>query len=93
MFDYLKIKKIDFLYTNQPSRRKIKVTLENNTKIYIESCHESYEQYGGITDELSLTVPVADKYNSWLHGYGKGKPEANINYFNRINKKYSNEYN
>jgi len=63
-----KIKKIEKLYENQPSRRKIKVTLTNGTRIYIEKCYESWEQYGGTAEELKLTVPVANKYNAWLHG-------------------------
>ena len=62
-----KIRKVEFLYVNQPSRRKIKVTLTNSTKIYIESCYESYQQYGGTTDELWLTISIAEKYNDWLH--------------------------
>ena len=64
----VRIKKIEKLYTNQPSRRKIKVTLTNGTRIYIEKCYESWEQYGGTVDELRLTVPVVEKYNAWLHG-------------------------
>jgi hypothetical protein len=64
----IEIKKVDFLYENQPSRRKIKVTLSNKTKVYIEPCHESWEQYGGVVDELRITMPVAKKYNKWLHG-------------------------
>lgn len=64
----LHIKKIDLLYVNQPKKRKVKVTLSNKTTIYIESCYESWQQYGGTTDELWLTVPIAEKYNNWLHG-------------------------
>lgn len=64
----LKVKRIDFLYANQISRRKIKVTLSNKTVIYIESCYESWQQYGGTENELWLTVPIAEKYNNWLHG-------------------------
>lgn len=64
----LHIKKIDLLYVNQPKKRKVKVTLSNKTIIYIESCYESWQQYGGTTDELWLTVPIAEKYNNWLHG-------------------------
>lgn len=64
----IKIKKIEFVGESRPKHRKIKVTLTNGTKITIEPCHESWEQFGGTTDELRLTVPVADKYNPWLHG-------------------------
>ena len=64
----LAIRKIELLYVNQVSRRKVKCTLTNGTIIYIEACYESWEQYGGTERELRLTVPVAEKYNSWLHG-------------------------
>lgn len=68
MFDNVKVKKIDFLYKNQVKRRKVKVTLSNGTVIYIVACYESWEQYGGTIDELKITVPIAEKYNRWLHG-------------------------
>lgn len=63
-----RIRKIELLFVNQPKRRKVKVTLSNNTRIYIESCYESWMQYGGTTSELFLTVPIAEKFNDWLHG-------------------------
>ena len=63
-----RIRKIELLFVSQPKRRKVKVTLSNNTWIYIESCYESWQQYGGTIDELRLTVPIAEKYNNWLHG-------------------------
>ena len=71
----VKVSKVEFLYVNQPKRRKIKVTLTNKTKIYIESCHESFEQYGGTRDELYITVPIAERYNDWLHGEGHLEPD------------------
>ena len=64
----LKIKKIELVGENRPKNRKVKVTLTNGTKITIVPCHESWEQFGGTTEELRVTVPVADKYNAWLHG-------------------------
>ena len=65
------IKKVEFQYQNQPSRRRIKVTLTNGTRIFIESCYEGWQQYGGTTEELSLTMHLAEKYNDWLHGHGR----------------------
>ena len=62
-----KIKKIELLNVNRPKLRKVKVTLTNKTRIYIETCYESWQQYGGNPEELSLTVPIAEKYNVWLH--------------------------
>ena len=64
----LKIKKIELIGQNRPKNRKVKVTLTNGTKITIVPCHESWEQFGGTTEELRVTVPVADRYNAWLHG-------------------------
>lgn len=62
------IKKIVFLYQNQPARRKIKVILTSGNVVYIEKCYESWQQYGGTQDELWETMPIAKKYNGWLHG-------------------------
>lgn len=62
------IKKVEKLFEKQIKRRKIKVTLSNKTVIYIIACYESWEQYGGTIDELRITVPIAEKYNRWLHG-------------------------
>ena len=64
----LSIKKVEFLYENQPDRRKLKITLSNKTRIYVVPCHEAWEQYGGTIDELKLTMKTAEKYNKWLHG-------------------------
>ena len=63
----IKISRVELLYWSQPGRRKIKVRLNNGTRIYIERCHESWEQYGGTTKELFVTMPIAEKYNGWLH--------------------------
>lgn len=63
-----KIKKVELLYQNVISRRQVKVTLTNGTIIRVVSCYESWEQYGGTTEELWLTVPIAERYNDWLHG-------------------------
>ena len=65
----IKVSKVEFLFVNQISRRKIKVTLTNRTTIYIEPCYESWQQYGGTTEELYITMPIAEKYNGWLHGF------------------------
>ena len=62
------IKQIKLLYKNVPTRRRIKVILTNGKVIHIIPCHESWEQYGGTQDELYMTMPIAEKYNTWLHG-------------------------
>ncbi len=63
-----KIKKVELQYHNQPNRRRIKVSLTSGNIVYIERCYESWQQYGGTTDELQETMPIAEKYNDWLHG-------------------------
>ena len=62
------IKKIELQYVNQPKRRRVKVYLSNGDHVYIEACYESWQQYGSTTENLWLTMPVAEKYNGWLHG-------------------------
>ena len=62
------IKKVEFLYKNQPNRRKIKITMKSGNIIYIESCCESWQQYGGSVEELYKTMKIAEKFNNWLHG-------------------------
>lgn len=63
----MKVRRIELLYCNQPSRRRVKVTLTNGTRIYIVRCHESWMQYGGTLLELQVTMPIAEQYNAWLH--------------------------
>ena len=64
----IKVSSIKLQYINYPSLRRIKVRLSNGTNIYIVSCHESFEQYGGTVEELRIALPIAYKYNAWLHG-------------------------
>jgi len=72
------IKKIEFLYENQPSRRRLKITLSNGAKIKAESCYESWQQWGGTTDDLYITMPIVEANNEWLHGGEKStQNEAN----------------
>lgn len=64
----MNISSIRFIGENKPKHRKLKVRLSNGAKITIEPCHESWQQFGGTVPELQVTVPVADRYNDWLHG-------------------------
>lgn len=64
----IEVRKIELLYVNQPNRRKVKVTLNTGSVVYIERCYESWQQYGGTTQELYETMPIAEEYNAWLHG-------------------------
>lgn len=62
------IKNVKFQYVNVPSRRRIKVAMTSGNVITIVPCYESYEQFGGFDNELWETLPIAKKYNDWLHG-------------------------
>ena len=62
------IKKIEYLNENRPSRRQLKITLSNKRVIRAESCHESWEQWGGTTEELYITMSTVEDHNEWLHG-------------------------
>lgn len=48
--------------------RMVVVKLSNGSEVHIVACQESWEQFGATQDEMWLTVPVAKKYNDWLHG-------------------------
>lgn len=64
----IKITKITFFGESRPKKRKVKVKLNTGSTVTIEPCHESWEQFGGTTEELYITMPIAEKYNDWLHG-------------------------
>jgi len=63
-----KIEKIELLNENDIENREVLVTLDNGTEIHICACYESWQQWGGTTDELGTSVWVADEANDWLHG-------------------------
>ncbi len=64
----MNIKRISYIGENNKSRRKLKIKLSNNRIITAEKCHESWEQWGGNTEELFLTMPIVEQHNEWLHG-------------------------
>lgn len=74
--DY-KIKCVEFHDNDDPEKREVVVTLDNETEIHIESCCESWQQWGGTTDELWTTVKVAERVNDWLHGL-EDEPPAEV---------------
>ena len=65
------ITSIKFKKGRKVSDREVIVTLSNGTEIHITSCYESWEQWGGTTDELRTTVELAECVNDWLHGIGR----------------------
>lgn len=67
-FDNVSVKRIELLNVDKVEDGKVKVTLSNGTEVHIVACYESWQQYGGTTEELGLTVDIAERYNTWLHG-------------------------
>lgn len=62
-----KIKRVVFLNHDDFENREVVVTLDNDTKVHIVSCFESWQQWGGTRDELWATTHIADAVNKWLH--------------------------
>lgn len=62
------IRAIRYLYEKRPRQRQLRMTLSNGTKITAEACHESWQQWGGIVEELRVTMPIVEAHNEWLHG-------------------------
>lgn len=60
------IEKVELLIEN----REVKVTMKSGSEIHIVACYNSWQQYGGLLEEEQATVPIAEKYNDWLHGIG-----------------------
>ena len=69
-----KIESVEVIDSKNPENRKVKVRLNNGTIVFIESCLESWQQYGGTNDELYATQPVAEYYDDWLHGGDEPEP-------------------
>ena len=69
------VKKVQHLYENQQSRRQLKITLSNKTVIRATSCYESWQQNGGTTDELWVSMPIVEAHNDWLHGGNRPEDE------------------
>lgn len=65
------IRSITYLSENRPSKRELKIKLSNGTTIRACACHESWEQWGGTTEELYITMPIVEAHNEWLHGGNK----------------------
>jgi hypothetical protein len=64
------ITRISFVGELSPNKnnRKLKIKLSSGSIITAEACHESWEQWGGTTKELYITMPIVEAHNKWLHG-------------------------
>ena len=75
-----KIVDIEFKDNGKVSDREVVVTLDNDTEVHIAACYESWEQWGGTTEELGCTVDIADCVNEWLHGLEDEPPAEAYDY-------------
>lgn len=64
----VKVSKVVLQYYSQPERRRIKVHLSNGNTAYISPCCESWEIYDCYLNEKYIIIPIAKKFNAWLHG-------------------------
>lgn len=63
----LQVTKVEFINVDSVEDRECICTLNNGTEVHIASCYESWEQWGGTTNELFVTMPIAERID-WLHG-------------------------
>lgn len=67
----MEIKEITLIEGENIEDRKVIVKVEDRGMEYevtIESCYESWQQYGAPKDVLYETMGIAEQYNNWLHG-------------------------
>ena len=62
------IESIGFFENEGAKNRKLVMVLSNGTTVRACVCQESWEQWGGTTDDLFVTLRTVEKYNDWLHG-------------------------
>lgn len=62
------VSSIQFVGQNRKNSRMVKVRLSNGTVVKIVPCCEGWEQYNATADDKKLTIPIADRFNDWLHG-------------------------
>jgi hypothetical protein len=62
------VKSITYLHENRPSQRQLKIKLSNGTTVKAEACYESWQQWGGTSAELCITMDIVEQHNDWLHG-------------------------
>lgn len=67
----MNIESVKFLNEDNVEEREIEITLDNGTVIHACACYEAWEQWGGTTDELWVSMPIVEANNRWLHGCGE----------------------
>ena len=64
----IKISRVEFLYYSRKDKRMIKVTFTDREVAYISPCHEGWEIWHCTVPYKQVAMPIADKYNGYLHG-------------------------
>ena len=66
-------KVVDVQYVNEDDvdSRELRITLENGTEITAVACCESFEQWGGNSDEQWSALPTIEDNLDWLQGKEK----------------------
>lgn len=86
LYERNKVVRVNFI--DGEEENKVQVILKSGTTITIETCYESFMQYGGTTDELYITLPIAEKCLSWLQGDDEFPALSDLELVSIANKEY-----
>ncbi len=64
----LYIKYLQFIGQTRKHERMVKVWLSNGGVVKIAPCYEGWQQYNATIDEKKVAMPIAERFNDWLHG-------------------------
>lgn len=46
----------------------VQVGLSNGAVVKIVPCYEGWQQYNATVEEKKVAMPIAERFNDWLHG-------------------------
>lgn len=64
----LYIRHLRFIGQTRRNERMVQVGLSNGAVVKIVPCYEGWEQYNATIEEKKVTMPIAERFNDWLHG-------------------------
>ena len=64
----LYIRYLRFIGQTRRSERMVKVGLSNGGVVKIVACYEGWQQYHATVEEKKVAMPIAERFNDWLHG-------------------------
>jgi hypothetical protein len=64
----LYIRYLRFIGQTRRSDRLVQVGLSNGAVVKIVSCYEGWQQYNATVEEKKVAMPIAERFNDWLHG-------------------------